>query len=426
MIGSSRVIRTVKSILPEGSFAVMAGVMSNGLATYLFLVLPPRLGGLSADDYAVVTRLWFLLFVVAPGLFIPVEQDLVRAISSARATGHSSRGLFLATRRFVTRLAMGAAIVVGTVAFFLRDRLFDGETGLVFALALGIVAYGGLHLGRGVQAGLGRFGRYGATFGFEGALRLVGMLALVVVGAVSTVGLGLVIVGATVGAATMALVPLPVQEGVAKSRRTTEVATSVGTLLVAGTATQFVANFAPLALAIVSTDHPSAGALSAAVILTRLPLFLYQAVQAALIPELTQMASNYEFAKFRSRVREVLWAGLIVLSAYAGVMIGLGPWMLRTLFGPDFGIDRITLTALSLGSGCFVLSLVVSHALLAMESYRHIVRQWVGATTTALVLVLVGMRSIQQITLAFTAATLVAFALGRVALHQKLLTTTSG
>jgi hypothetical protein len=83
---AQRSLDAARKAMPEGTFAVGAGLMVAGLTTYGFFVAAART--LSERDYAaVIGGLWPLVFVVAPGCFLPLEQEVGRALAHRRAQG---------------------------------------------------------------------------------------------------------------------------------------------------------------------------------------------------------------------------------------------------------------------------------------------------------------------------------------------------
>src|SRR5262249_40073922 len=83
---AQRSFEAAKKAVPEGTFAVGLGLAVTGIATYGFFVACAR--GLSEKDYAaVIGGLWPLVFVVAPGCFLPLEQEGGRALAHRRAIG---------------------------------------------------------------------------------------------------------------------------------------------------------------------------------------------------------------------------------------------------------------------------------------------------------------------------------------------------
>ncbi len=64
--------------LPEGTIPVGIGLLLAGFATYAFFrVGTVAVGG--PDEFEPLASLWFVTFALAPGLFLPLEQELGRA-----------------------------------------------------------------------------------------------------------------------------------------------------------------------------------------------------------------------------------------------------------------------------------------------------------------------------------------------------------
>src|SRR5256886_4870223 len=71
--------------LPEGTLAVGAGLIVSGVTSYGFRAISAR--ALGPERYAPLGVLWALTYVVCPGVFLPLEQEVGRALSSRRAKG---------------------------------------------------------------------------------------------------------------------------------------------------------------------------------------------------------------------------------------------------------------------------------------------------------------------------------------------------
>ena len=71
-------------------------------------------------------------------------------------------------------------------------------------------------------------------------------------------------------------------------------------------------------------------AFSYGVLLARIPLFLFQAVQAALLPRLSRLAARGEIEEFRAGLRRLLLIVVIAVGVVgiAGAFI-LGPWVIE-------------------------------------------------------------------------------------------------
>ena len=70
--------------LPEGAVTIAIGLIIAGVATYAFFrVGASALGG--DEEFAPIAALWFAMFALAPGFFLPIEQELGRALAHRRA-----------------------------------------------------------------------------------------------------------------------------------------------------------------------------------------------------------------------------------------------------------------------------------------------------------------------------------------------------
>ena len=76
MARAQRLIDTAKRSLPEGTFVVGLGLLVSGLTAYGFQILSFR--ALSKADYTALNGLWVIAFVLAPGFFLPLEQEVGR------------------------------------------------------------------------------------------------------------------------------------------------------------------------------------------------------------------------------------------------------------------------------------------------------------------------------------------------------------
>ena len=175
-----------KNPLPEGTLAVGAGLIISGVTAYGFLAIASRAIP-TTEAYAPLGVLWALMFVVGPGFFLPLEQEVSRALAHRRARGIGGgplvRHAFLAGGVAATVLLVVAAATGG----LLLDHLFDEEVLLLIGFMLGLAGYFFVHLLRGTLSGNGRFRTYGWLVASEAVLRLAACIVLAVIG-VETAG----------------------------------------------------------------------------------------------------------------------------------------------------------------------------------------------------------------------------------------------
>ena len=109
-------------------------------------------------------------------------------------------------------------------------------------------------------------------------------------------------------------------------------------------------------------------------LLTRVPLFLFQAVQAALLPRLTRLAARGDIKEFKTGFRQ-----LVILVVGVGVLgtvgaFAIGPNVLDLVYGGS--IDRRTITLLALASGIYMMALAIAQAVIALNGHKHVTLGW--------------------------------------------------
>ncbi|MCW2615913.1 MAG: polysaccharide biosynthesis protein [Frankiales bacterium] len=363
---------------PAGTFAVGQGLVVLGISTYVFLALAGRT--LDAVGFAQVSVVYTAVNVLGGGLFYPVEQQLGRLTAAQVARGEGSGRLLGAAALVVAVLLVVTLGFVGLSSPAWTGRLLAGDGRMVAALGAGLCSYAVVYFIRGALAGAGRFRAYGAQLGLEGVLRVIGAGLLVVTGADSALAF----------AALIAVCPLVAAACVAGQARglltagpstgVRPVASSLGLLLVGGVAAQTLANAGPLLVALLATssERERVGIFLAAVVLARVPVFLFAAVQAVLIPDVAGAAAAGRWVDVRSSVRSLvlLVGGLGAFSAAAAAV--LGPAVVRLVFGDDFAIGRVDLVLLALSGCVFLLAQVCAQALVALGRLEDALGGWLA------------------------------------------------
>jgi O-antigen/teichoic acid export membrane protein len=356
-----------------------------GVSSYLFLkVARVALG--SDEAVQPIASLWIATFALAPGFFLPLEQELARTLSHRRAIGQGGHPVVERVRS----LGIGLTAIVVLVALALSPLIvggyFDGDWVLMLALIVAFAAYLPAHLSRGIASGNGRFNAYAIVMGSDGAMRIALCAALAIFG-VKTVGL--------YGFA-VALSPIP---GVlwVKARgslRTepgppapyAEVTPNLGWLLLGSVFAAALVNAGPLAATLLATDDEKhlVTQFTYGVLLARIPLFLFQAVQAALLPRLSRLAARNEIAEFRSGFARLMKLVLLVgVVGTAGAFL-LGPFVIERFY--DATLSRQTMAMLALGSAGYMVALAIAQAVIALRGHALVALGWgVGVVTFVLV-----------------------------------------
>ena len=360
--------------LPEGTVAVGGGLVVNGLAAYAFITLASR--DLGPEDYTPVGLLWALSFLLGPGFFQPLEQEVARIVA-ARSGGRI--GPVVRTAGCIGACMVGLLVILALVfGGRIRHDLFDGHGLLVLGLLLVLVGLGIGHLVRGVMAGLGRFGGDARYFIGDGVGRLV--MALVLVGTVGGVGIYGLAVGlapfigvvfALVGQRDLSLEG-PAEPAGALSR-------ALGALLLASVATALVLNVSPLAVEVLAgpgqADH--AGRFLNALLIARVPLFFFQAVQASLLPRLSALVGAGRFDELVHVFRRLL----VLVAGIGGMAVVvcavLGTQIVEFAFGADFAVERQDMVLLAASSGVLMVALSFAQALMACRAQGRMALAWV-------------------------------------------------
>ncbi len=377
-----------RSPIPAGTIPVGIGLAVTGIASYAFLVISAR--ALGPDAYSGLAVLWAAVFLVGPGFFIPFEQEVARLLTHRRVhetgTGPVMRKATALGSAFTALILLGAIALIDPIS----TRVFEGDRFLFVALLVGIVGSFTANFSEGILAGHARFARYGAYLGSEALIRLAFCLVCVAIG-VTTPGP----FGMALGIAPLlAVIPsFAGAKGIATpgvGMRWRELTVSLGVLTAGSLFSQVLVNAPPVLAQVFDKGDDSGGttvgAFTAALVLARVPFFLFQAVQAALLPTLAAMVARREFRQF--------WKNLIGLIALVGGLAGVatviafvaGSDLVGLFFGSDFVVTNRTVGMLALGSTCYLIAMALAHAVIALAAPRFVAIGW-GAGALMLVLV---------------------------------------
>jgi O-antigen/teichoic acid export membrane protein len=393
--------------VPDGTIPVGVALLVAGVATYAFL----RVGTLavgSEDAFAPIVSLWFVTFTLAPGFFLPLEQELGRALAHRRAIGDGTQPVV----QKIVRLAIGlvAIIVVVILALspWIANGYFDGNWWMVVALIGTIMAYAPVHLARGVCSGSGRFREYALIMGSDGVVRILLCVALAIISVKAAGAYGLVIAISPLFAVTYvwrrgALKPIgrkPVAENVLEvddptsGRSSTEafdpgspaswseVTPNLGWLLLGSVFAATLLNAGPITMTLLADDNEKdfVTTFSYGILIARVPLFLFQAVQAALLPGLSRLAARGEITEFRAGMKRLAYVVLAVgVVGTLGAFV-LGPFAIDLVFKADLG--GRTLAALALASGVYMMALALAQAVIALKGHALVALGWGGGVIT--------------------------------------------
>ncbi|MHB1130688.1 MAG: hypothetical protein ACYC06_11740, partial [Ilumatobacteraceae bacterium] len=156
-----------------------------------------------------------------------------------------------------------------------------------------------------------------------------------------------------------------------------------------------------------------------AVIFARIPLFLFQAVQAALLPRLARLAAKGDLNEFRQGLRRLL----ILISAVGFIGIAttyaFGSQVLNFVY--EGRIVRRTLTMLALSSALYMVAVAIAQAVIALRGHARAAIGWaLGFSTFVVVAWLSSSDLYLRVELALVASSLVALVSFTMALRTLL------
>tara|TARA_B100002003_G_C14120415_1_gene538848 strand:- start:959 stop:1993 length:1035 start_codon:yes stop_codon:yes gene_type:complete len=259
------------------------------------------------------------------------------------------------------------------------EDLFEGEALLFVGLLVAVTGVASAHLVKGVLAGLGHFSRYGWYLVGEGLGR-VALLALILILVRESVGIyGLAIglapflgIGVALGRHRGLLGPGP-------AAHLGDLSKALGSLLVASVATALVLNSSPVVVELLANDLEAdePGRFLNALLIARIPLFFFQAVQASLLPKLSGLAASGRLVELWGVLKR-----LLVLVVGMGVMALLlaalaGPWVVELAFGQGFAVSRTDMVLLTLSSAVLMVALSLAQGLIACRAQGKVAVAWV-------------------------------------------------
>lgn len=357
-----------RSPLPVGTAPIVIGLVINGLSTYAFLVLARRAVG--DEAYGGLAVLWALVYILGPGLFQPLEQEVARATAARGSRGEGSAPVLDQAAR-VGALALGVVFAGVLIAWPLGlAGMLDNRIDLLVALLLGLAAFAFAELCRGILSGRHMFNEYGRYFAAEGISRMLIAAVLAVIG-VEIVGVYAVTMGAAFVCGTLVAV-WRIRPFVHPGPDATlgEITPAMGLLLATSISEAFLLNVGPVAVSIVGDElgEEAPGVFLNGLIISRIPLFFFQAVKASLLPALSKSAADGDLDGFREVQLRLVGAVLIVATTSTVAIAFIGPWLVEALFADELtGRDMALLSAS--GGGLMVL-LSLSLGLVALEHTR--------------------------------------------------------
>ena len=198
-----------------------------------------------------------------------------------------------------------------------------------------------------------------------------------------------------------------------------ELTPNLGWLLAGSVSSAALLNAGPIAASLLATRRQSPGQqLSTGVFIARVPLFLFQAVQAALLPKLARLAAPGALDRVPRGFRKLLRRGRRERRRRHGrrlpdrTLRRAGP-LRRTL-------SRRTLTLLALSSALYMVALALAQAVIALRGHARWPRLDLGIATFLAVAAIAGDDLLLRVELALVVGSAVALVLFAFALRARI------
>jgi O-antigen/teichoic acid export membrane protein len=370
-------LRRLLRVLPPGTLRVSVGLAVLGVASYVHLAIAGHT--LPEAQMADLSVLWSFVYSVGLGLFYPVEQEVTRT-SAARRVADLGAGP-LVRRGFLLSLWLcgGVWALMAITAPVLATRFFGGQLILVLVTALSIAAIALYSPVRGVSAGMARFDAYSRQLGWDGILRIVLSVLLALFGVRSAAAFGLILFVAP-AVATLAVVR-PVREvsqpGPPSNSR--ELGRGVAPLLISMLLGQFALNSAVVGARLLAPEQTHlTSALLSALILIRIPVFIYSAIQASLLSGLAAAAALGETEKLNRMVRHAVVIVTLLMAVTGIPAILVGPWVIHALFNAPAALSWVDFAILSAGTLAYLLALILGQAAISLHRHKELMYAWIG------------------------------------------------
>ena len=359
------------------------GLALNGLAAFAFLSMAGRALGPSA--FAPLSIMWSTMYLVGVGLFLPFEQEITRAVAANDERGESARGAISRAGEIQVALLLLVAIPTVLARGAIADELFHGNSSYVWMLLLGVAGIASGHFIKGVMAGRRRYGLYGTWYFVDSITRIVPTALFAVAGL--SIGLPYALVAA--GSALVATISVAWKAADLGPRghppTWPSLLSSLGFLLCTSLTGAVMMNVGTIAVGLLAAEQEKdrAGVFLSGLVIARVPLFLFQAVQALVLPQLSEHVAADRRIEFHRDVRRLL--RLLMLFLIAGTLGAAvaGTFVLTTLFGSDFAqLSRVDFALLALSSLLLLVGLSVNQAQIALNQQRLTAIPWLAGVAT--------------------------------------------
>ena len=383
----------------SGTAYMVVGTLVAAFAAYLFQLIAGRV--LGPTDFAPITVLWTIQFLVLTIVFVPMEQLTIRRLSVTDPDA--------APWRLFVGVIAGAVVVSTAFAALTRDRLLHGESAYLFIVPALIAGYGGFALARGLLAGHRRFKEYGLSTLAESVLRLAVAAALLALG-IGAVGLGwTLVVGSLVVWIWRPLRHEPYRPTPADGRRST---LDLGTFVAANAASQTIVAAGPLVLGALRASSAEVSVFFETFLLFRAPLTVAYSLIARILPPFTRFVEKGERRTIRVWALRLGALGAVGGALGYGVGRAIGPDLVALLLGEEFRPTATLAAYAASGVAIATVALFSQQILIAMGATVRLAVAWfIGLGAAAVTLAFAAGSPSARVGAGFLVGEVTAFAL---------------
>jgi len=359
-----------------GTTFMVSGALIGAIGAYLFQVYGGR--ALGPEAFAPIAVLWTSFFILATVLLIPLEQYVTREVASGRkAIPHD----------FVPAAAMAGIGALAGAAFVWSqlDELFEGSWSYIAQIALLMVGYSLLLMGKGVFVGSRHYSGAGWILIIESVARLVaGVVAIQLFATAESLGWAMVLGGfAALGTRWW-------RRDVGDPRgRAAPASRFLGGYVGGSASSQVLLAIAPIVVATLGAGPALVSIVFVTFTLFRAPMTLILALQGRLLPFLVGLVGAGDYHQLARIARRVLGGGAVV--AVLGGMVGwlIGPEVVTLLFGEEFAPTSVVAMFAAAGVMAAAAAQITGQVLVAEGRTARLSLAWFGGLVAGVIALLV-------------------------------------
>lgn len=372
----------------RGTIFTTLGLISSGLSTVVLFAIVSRYSPVEvASQFG---GFWFALIAVSSGLFGAVEKETSRAFSRARVSGVEPDFITKLILRSLARLLIVACLVFLCFGGLVTGTYFYGDTIMFLSFVIGCTSHALLHFARGWCSGSGRFGYFAIILASDSSVKLSLVLSFLVLDfKVSFWCLGVAASPFIVLAVPFFLGHLPLtltsfkidNDAALVLRSSGHFFRNFFFLTIAAMISSFLVNGGPISINLMSLESSAqllaAVAFSNWVLLSRIPIFLFQGVQAVLLPVAVDFVVRGEIRRVKLLLRRLNSAlGALYLIGLV-LIFSIGDRIQVVIFGTS--VPRTIAILIFSATVLQMSALGLAQVLVAFDQYVLIVSIWLIA-----------------------------------------------